>query len=94
MAAKLIQAIEVDEVRGDGTERDPYRRVAAYYSADGNLLAVSDPDERMARASLNRNAWTAANLAQQEIARAEGPRLDVLGKCILTVLAYLEGRHG
>jgi hypothetical protein len=42
MGARLIQVIEVDELRGRGIEADPYRRVTVYYSPDGDWLAERD----------------------------------------------------
>ncbi len=42
--AHVIQVIETDlELRGDGTERNPYRRIRQYWALDGNLIAEVDP---------------------------------------------------
>ena len=43
-SAKLIQVIAVETVAGSGTERDPNRIVTEYWSLEGELLAVQDPE--------------------------------------------------
>lgn len=45
-AAKVIQVIEIREVRGDGTPDDPIRVATSYWSMDGKHLAVNDPVRR------------------------------------------------
>lgn len=40
--AKLIQVIETDDLRGNGTEGKPYRRVKQFFSTEGELLAEVD----------------------------------------------------
>ncbi len=42
MSARLIQVIEVDELRGKGVTDDPARRVTVYYSTDGAFLSERD----------------------------------------------------
>ena len=42
---KLIQVIESEVSRGDGTEFRPYRNVTQYHTPEGVLLAESDPYE-------------------------------------------------
>lgn len=42
MSTKVIQVIEADEQRGEGTTENPFRVVRVYYSLDGNVLATSD----------------------------------------------------
>jgi len=42
--AKVIQVIETTlDIRGHGTEKDPYRRITQYWTLDGTLLAEVDP---------------------------------------------------
>lgn len=41
--AKIIEVIETDVCRGEGTDLDPCRRVKQYWSKDGELLAEKDP---------------------------------------------------
>lgn len=43
MAARLIEVIECEVSRGNGTSTDPCRAVVQYYSVDGQLLAERDP---------------------------------------------------
>lgn len=38
VSARLLEVIEVDSLRGKGTTEEPYRRVKAYFSKDGELL--------------------------------------------------------
>lgn len=39
----LIEVILVQACVGDGTEQNPNRIIAEYWSKDGELLAVNDP---------------------------------------------------
>ena len=41
--AKVIQVIEVEVMRGKGTEDSVLRGVMQYWSLDGELLAENDP---------------------------------------------------
>lgn len=41
-AAKVIQVIVTDDLRGRGIESDPFRRVTQYFTLDGELLAEVD----------------------------------------------------
>ena len=41
--ARVIQVIETEALRGDGTETDKCRIVKQYWGFDGNLLAENDP---------------------------------------------------
>jgi hypothetical protein len=41
--AKVIQVIEVELLRGKGTEDSVMRGVTQYWSLDGELLAENDP---------------------------------------------------
>lgn len=43
--ARLIEVIEVQGVRGSGTEGDPIREVIQYWSKAGRLLAEYDVDK-------------------------------------------------
>lgn len=43
MTAKVIQVIQTDICRGNGTADKPFRKVIQYYSLDGKLLAEDDP---------------------------------------------------
>lgn len=45
-AAKVIQVIEIHEIRGDGTPDDPARMATSYWSMDGKQLAENDPVRR------------------------------------------------
>lgn len=47
-SARLVEVIEVRTCVGKGTEENPKRIVTEYWSKEGKLLAVSDPqyDER------------------------------------------------
>ena len=40
--ARVIEVIEVKTARGKGTDKDPMRIIAEYWSKDGKLLAVND----------------------------------------------------
>lgn len=40
--AKVIEAIRLEVVEGEGIEEDPCRRVIYYYAFDGRLLARND----------------------------------------------------
>ena len=42
--AKLVQVIQVETLRGAGTEDDVARLVTQYWSKDGVLLAEHDPN--------------------------------------------------
>ena len=44
-SAQLLEVIAVVTVIGNGTEQDPKRAITEYWSKDGRLLAVSDPEE-------------------------------------------------
>ena len=44
MRARLIEVIEVEVERGDGSDEDFCRMVTQYWSTKGRLLAESDPD--------------------------------------------------
>lgn len=43
-SAQVIEVIEVKATAGKGTEADPYRVIVEYWSKDGQLLAVRDPE--------------------------------------------------
>ncbi|KKL57922.1 hypothetical protein LCGC14_2230580 [marine sediment metagenome] len=45
--AKLVQVIQVETLRGAGTEDDVARLVTQYWSKDGVLLAENDPNYPM-----------------------------------------------
>ena len=45
MSAKVIQVIQVDELRGAGTVAEPFRSVTAYYTPQGHLLWEFDPNK-------------------------------------------------
>lgn len=42
ISAKIIQMIEANFFRGEGTEENSIRTVTAYYSLDGDFLAEKD----------------------------------------------------
>lgn len=42
--ARTVEVIEVLTVAGAGTEEDPKRVITEYWSKDGTLLAVNDPE--------------------------------------------------
>ena len=42
--ARLIEVIETEDRRGDGTEGNPFRRIIQYWSKDGKLL-IEMPDK-------------------------------------------------
>lgn len=42
MAAKVIQVIQTDDLRGRGVQVDPYRRVDQFYSLEGDLMWERD----------------------------------------------------
>lgn len=42
-SARVIQVIETNALRGDGTQDDPCRIVKQYWDFDGILLAENDP---------------------------------------------------
>lgn len=42
-SAKVIQVVETQALRGEGTEEDLCRLVTQYWDFDGNLLAEHDP---------------------------------------------------
>lgn len=44
--ARVIQAIETSDVRGNGTMEDPFRRVMQYWTLSGELLAEVDPETK------------------------------------------------
>lgn len=43
-SARIVHVIAVETVVGKGTERDPNRIITEYWSTEGKLLAVSDPE--------------------------------------------------
>lgn len=43
--SKLIEVIETKAVVGKGTSEDPVRTVVSYWTKDGKLLTVKDPQE-------------------------------------------------
>jgi hypothetical protein len=63
--AKVIQVIEAEVIRGDGSAANPTRGVNQYWSLEGNLLAENDPVENRKRAEAARDR----RFARQE----EGP---------------------
>lgn len=42
-SARVVEVIEVRGCVGKGTEENPNRIITEYWSKDGNLLAVNDP---------------------------------------------------
>lgn len=48
-SAKVIQVIEIIETRGEGTKKDPVRRVYCYTDLKGNFLAEHDNWKRSKR---------------------------------------------
>lgn len=42
-SAKVVQVIEIREVRGSGATNDPVRVATSYWSLDGKKLAERDP---------------------------------------------------
>lgn len=43
---KVMQVIETHEPRGKGVDGDPFRRIATYWTLDGNLLGeATDPED-------------------------------------------------
>lgn len=44
--ARVIQVIETESLRGEGTEEDRCRMVKQYWDFDGNLLAENDSCEK------------------------------------------------
>lgn len=44
--AHVIQVIEITTTAGDGTDQNPFRIITEYWSFDGKLLAVSDPEAK------------------------------------------------
>lgn len=43
-SVQLVEVIEVKTSAGKGTENDPIRIITEYWSKDGVLLAVNDPE--------------------------------------------------
>ena len=43
-SVQLVEVVEVKTAAGKGTEDNPCRIVTEYWSKDGVLLAVSDPE--------------------------------------------------
>ena len=43
-SAKVVPVIEVITVIGNGMQENPYTTITEYWSLDGKLLAVRDPD--------------------------------------------------
>lgn len=41
---KVISAIEVKMIAGEGTPDNPTRNITQYWDMEGNLLAVADPE--------------------------------------------------
>lgn len=52
--AQLIQVVATAAIVGEGRDGDPIRRVTAYWSPEGDLLAIADPilDPRLTGMSL------------------------------------------
>lgn len=44
--AKVIQVIETESIRGNGTDTDPVRLIKQYWDFEGNLLAENDAREK------------------------------------------------
>ena len=44
--AKVIQVIETESIRGNGTDTDPVRLIKQYWDFEGNLLAENDAWEK------------------------------------------------
>jgi len=42
---KVIQVVEVEFIRGEGTPKDVVRPCKQYYSFEGKLLAEYDPED-------------------------------------------------
>lgn len=42
-SATVIKVIKTVAWRGDGTQREPFRRVIQYWTFDGNLIGEDDP---------------------------------------------------
>lgn len=42
-SARVIQVIETESIRGNGTNEDKCRPIKQYWNFDGNLLAENDP---------------------------------------------------
>ena len=42
-SAEVVQVIKTVTTAGTGTEKDPNRYVTSYWSLDGELLAINDP---------------------------------------------------
>lgn len=89
--ARLIQAIEATETRGEGTSADPFRSVQVYYSAEGVELATSDPDREMYWASLSRKTYGATVEALDVIDHWDGDMVK-LRESVQAVMRCLEGR--
>lgn len=51
---EVVTAILVHTPRGSGTKEDPYRIITEVWSQDGRLIAVEDPEIRVARAKCAR----------------------------------------
>lgn len=43
-SAKIVEVIEVKVSKGKGTDKDLMRIITEYWSKDGKLLAVNDPN--------------------------------------------------
>ena len=52
--ARVIQVIETEVLRGNGTEADKCRMVKQYWNFDGKLLAENDPCMNEKREMANR----------------------------------------
>lgn len=43
IAVEIIKVIKIDVCEGNGTEKDPCRKVYYYYTENGELLFKNDP---------------------------------------------------
>lgn len=41
--AKIVEFIYTEELIGNGTQKDPYRRIRQLWTKDGRLVAQEDP---------------------------------------------------
>ena len=49
--AKIVELIETDDLRGEGVEGSPYRRVTQYFTKEGELLFEIDPQSNKTKGS-------------------------------------------
>lgn len=43
---RIVELIEIEAVKGQGTEKDPIRRVKSYWTKDGKIIAeIEDTNE-------------------------------------------------